>query len=129
MKVHDNTVIGRFVVVLPPDGNLPETYGSIEVLGNVVGSSDLQKDVSRRTFQEGRNELTADPVPPKPGCDGQVQQLVLSGSGLPADEKSHNPAIEDRNQEIVAQVVSRIPVGRFGTLRLDGADCLQISGA
>lgn len=111
MKLHDNSRIRGFLIVLRPPANLFKTKGFIKIDSSMVGSSYLQENCASKARHKRRNECAPDPLPPELRRYGNVQYLAFPRPGRPGNEKACNPIVAYGHTKIVRKIVAHAPLG------------------
>src|SRR6516165_11292403 len=122
MKLHDNSRLGGGLVIVLSYANLLKIQRFIERDRSRVGGADFQENIPAESCYYPIQKCPRDTLSAELRCHGDVEQLALIGSELTIDSKSRDGISDNRDQEVVIQVIPDIPVRRLGAGGLDCGD-------
>src|ERR1700688_1140995 len=101
MKLHDNSRFERCIVVPRTASKFVKTKGQVQGSGRLVGLPDLQKNRTSGPLGKRSPQAARNPLAPKFGRYGEVENLAFAGGQCSRRQESGNPALADRHQEVI----------------------------
>src|SRR2546429_7977950 len=101
MKLQDNSVFWRVVVVPVTAVKFRKTQRFIEIPGSVIGFSHLQVDRPAETLKHFLAQIAGDSLAAEIGRYREIEDLALTLGQPPGNQKSRHPAFAHGDQEIV----------------------------
>src|ERR1035437_10170789 len=111
MKLHDNSRFGGRFVIFTPSANLLKSQGLVELSGYRIGLPNLQINSHLKVRNQGTDQIASHTSPAESGSHGEVEHLAFSFGNCTGNEESGDAALEDRDLEIVMEIIGDVPLG------------------
>src|SRR5437660_599362 len=101
MKLQDNSVFWRVVVVPVTAVKFLKAQGFIEIPGSPIGFSHLQVDRPAETLKHFPAQIAGDSLAAEIGRHSEIEDLALTLGQPTGDQKSRHAAFAHGDQEVV----------------------------